>query len=119
MAGFRAERVAEMIHKELAQRLRLDIKDHRITDVSITKVEVTRDLSRATVAWMPLGGGEVSDDMRAGLSSAAKRLRGPIGRALKLRHAPEIVFEYDQFTEDAVRMTQLLDRLSAERDGEE
>jgi ribosome-binding factor A len=116
MPGFRAERVAEMIHRELAQRLRLEIKDPRVSAVSITKVDVTRDLSRAKVSYMPLGGGEVSDDMRDGLLDAAKRLRGPIGRALRLRHAPEIVFEYDQFTEDAVRMTQLLDKLSAERE---
>ena len=116
MAGFRPERVAEMMHKELAQRLRLDIKDHRISDVSITKVEVNRDLSKAFVSFMPLGGGEVSDDMRAGLVNAARRLRGPIGRALKLRHAPEIVFQPDDFTENAVRMTHLLDKLSAERE---
>ncbi len=119
MAGFRAERVAEMIHRELSQRLRLEIKDPRITEVSITKVDVTRDLSRATVSYMPLGGGAVPDEMRAGLGDAAKRLRGPIGRALRLRHAPEIVFEYDKFTEEAVRMTQLLDKLSAEREESE
>ena len=121
MGGYRAERVAEMIHKELAQRLRLELKDPRLEPISITHVKVTRDLSRATVDFMPLGGGEVGADLRDALDEAARTLRGPIGRALRLRHAPEIVFREDTHTEQAIRVTQLLEEIAAERseDGEE
>lgn len=115
MPGHRPARIAEMVHRELAQRLRMDIKDDRITTVSITNVTVTPDLSRAVVHWLPLGGGTPTTDMVEGLASAARRLRGPIGRALRLRHAPELVFEVDTHTEAAVAMTDLLSRMAHER----
>lgn len=115
MPGFRPERVAEMIHRELAERLRSDIKDDRLAALSITLVQVTRDLSRATVSYMPLGGGKPDADFVEALDQAAKKLRGPIGRALRLRHAPELVFEYDEHTDAAFRVTALLDRIGAER----
>jgi ribosome-binding factor A len=106
-----------MIHKELAKRLRLEVKDDRIGDVSITSVEVSRDLKCATITYMPLGGGDPTPEMQEGVELAAKQLRGPIGRALRLRHAPELVFEPDTHTEAAIRVTRLLDRLKAERAG--
>lgn len=121
MPGYRPARVAEMIHRELAQRLQSEIKDPRVQPISITAIDVTRDLSRATVSFMPLGGGAPSDELREGLAAAARQLRGPIGRALRLRHAPELVFTYDDRTDAAIRVTSLLDRLAAERrerDGE-
>lgn len=114
MGGFRAERIAELVHRELATRLVRDVKDSRLEPVSITHVEVTRDLSRATVHYLPLGGGEPSDDLVAALDSAARQLRGPIGRALQTRHAPELVFQVDRHTENAIRMTQLLEEIGRE-----
>ena len=116
MPSYRPERIAEMIHRELAQRLRLEVKDPRVTPISITGVEVTRDLRRAEIAYMPLGGGDVSAELQEGLEEAAKRLRGPIGRALRLRHAPELVFEVDSTTEEAIRVTRLLDELARQRE---
>ena len=68
------------------------------------------------------GGGTPSADLMEGLEVAAKQLRGPIGRALRLRHAPELVFEVDEHLEEAIRVTHLLDRLAEERrerEGEE
>lgn len=115
MPGYRPERVAEMIHRELAERLRSEVKDPRVEPVSITGVTVTRDLSRAEVAFMPLGGGKPSEDLVDGLSAASRQLRGPIGRALRLRHAPELVFVYDEHTDAAFRVTSLLGKLEAER----
>ena len=115
MPGFRPERVAEMIHRELDERLRSEVKDPRVGPVSITKVQVTRDLSRAVISFMPLGGGEPSDDFVEGLDEAARRIRGPIGRVLRLRHAPELVFVYDRTTDEAFHVMGVLDRLTAER----
>jgi ribosome-binding factor A len=121
MPGHRPERVAEMVHRELAERLRTDIKDPRVTPISITRIQVNRDLSRAEVAYLPLGGGRPTEDLSEGLSEAARRMRGPIGRALRLRHAPEIVFTWDADAEEAFRVLGVLDRLRrerAERDGD-
>jgi len=116
MGGFRAERIAELIHGELARRLRVEVKDPRLEPISITAVKVSGDLQHARVRFVPLGGGEASEDLCEALDQASRTLRGPIGRALRLRRAPEIVFEVDRHFEDAVRLTRVLEGLS--RDGE-
>jgi len=119
MGGYRAERVAEMIHRELAQRLLVEVKDPRLVPISITQVRVTRDLSRATVDFMPLGGGEVSAELQQALDETARALRGPIGRALRLHHSPELVFRPDLHTDEAFRVTRILEELAGEPGGEE
>ena len=55
-SGFRPKRVAAQIHRELAQRLRGAISETEWGYISITHVEVSRDLARATISYMPLGG---------------------------------------------------------------
>lgn len=122
MSGWRPERVAEMVHREVAERLRSEVKDPDLVPLSITGVEVTRDLGRAVVRYLPLGGGEVGDPLKEALQRAARQLRGPIGRALRLRTAPELVFVVDTDLERAVRVTSLLDEIGRElrqRDEEE
>ena len=118
-SNYRAERVAEMIHKELAQRLRLEVKDPRVVPISITHIEVNRDLSKAQIRFLPLGGGEASEELLAGLVAAAKQLRGPIGRALRLRHAPELVFVFDEQHGQAMAVSALLGKLAQEREARE
>lgn len=118
MPSFRPQRIAELIHRELAQRLRLEVKDPRIVPISITRIEVTKDLKRADISFMPLGGGAVTEELQEGLDEAARKLRGPIGRALRLRHAPELVFAEDTVTEDAIRVTRLIEELASTRDDE-
>ena len=120
MRGYRAERLAELIHQEVAKRLREDVKDSRLVSVSITHVEVQRDLKRATLHFMPLGGGAVGAELQEALDGAAKQLRGPVGRALRVRHSPELVFVPDAHTEQAVRLTSLLSQIGGElRDRDE
>jgi ribosome-binding factor A len=97
----------------------MEIKDPRLVPVSITHVKVSRDLSRATVSVMPLGGGAMPQEVVDALRDAGKQMRGPIGRALRLRHAPEIVFQTDIHTEQAIKITSLLDQLTADREGRE
>ncbi|MFK7931765.1 MAG: 30S ribosome-binding factor RbfA, partial [Myxococcota bacterium] len=117
MAGYRPQRVAEMIHRELSVRLRDELKDPSFTPVSITHVEVSRDLGSARVSWTPLGGDPPSNELVEAVEAAARRLRGPIGRALRLRHAPDLRFELDVHTDNAVRLTALLGEIGRELDG--
>ena len=119
MPGYRRERIAEMMHRELAVRLPAAMRDQTLPPVSITHVEVSRDLKSADVHFMPLGGGDVSDGLTDALKQAARALRGPIGRALRLRHAPVINFCADQHTEAAVRVMSILEKLERERDDDQ
>ena len=112
MGGYRAERIAEMIHRELATRMRTEVKDAELEPVSITRVQVSGDLSVARISWMPLGGGEPARSLVDAVDRAAKKLRGPIGRALRLRTAPELRFVQDDHTEAAFRVNDLLHQIS-------
>jgi len=114
MPSHRPERVGEMIHRELAQRLLTEVKDPELDPISIISVEMTRDLGRATVRYLPLGGGEASEGLVRALDRVARQLRGPIGRALRLRSAPELVFHYDAEHEQAVRITHLIEQVARE-----
>ncbi|MFZ5480588.1 MAG: 30S ribosome-binding factor RbfA [Myxococcota bacterium] len=107
----RAERVASVIHAELSRMLREEVKDPALGSVSVTAVSVTPDLSVARVRYMPLGGQGDRAVIQAALDAEARKLRGPLGRALGIRHAPEIRFEIDKNVEYAARMDEILKNL--------
>ncbi len=115
MPRYRPERVSEMVHRELASRLLTDIKDPELTPISITRVDMSKDLGRATVWFLPLGGGEVSKSLKEALKRAVKVLRGPVGRSLRLRTAPELHFREDIHHEEAVRVLAILDKIGKDR----
>ena len=105
----RPDRVAEAIREEVASFLQEGAKDPRIIGlVTVTGVDVTRDLRHAKVFVSVMG----SDAERAatfeGLGSVASFLRVRIGKALRLRVAPEIVFQSDESVARAARIEQLL-----------
>ncbi len=97
------------MREEIATFLANDIKDPRILGlVTVTAVEVTRDLRHAKVFVSVLG----SESQRAatfeGLAGVAPHLRGRVGRALRLRAAPEIEFRNDESIAHAAHIEQLL-----------
>jgi ribosome-binding factor A len=108
----RAERVAEAIREEVATFLAEDAKDPRITGlVTVTGVDVTRDLRHAKV-YVSVMGSEVERAATLdGLASVATHLRSRIGRALRLRLAPEISFHLDESIARAARIESLLSQL--------
>jgi len=111
----RSDRVAAAMREEIATFLANDVKDPRIIGlVTVTGVEVTRDLRHAKVFVSVLG----SDTERAatfeGLDNVAPHLRGRVGRALRLRAAPEIEFRNDQSVAHAARIEKLLAQVRGE-----
>ena len=105
----RPDRVAAAIREEVASFLQEGVKDPRIVGlVTVTGVDVTRDLRHAKIFVSVMG----SDAERAatldGLESVASFLRPRIGRALRLRVAPEIQFRTDESIAHATRIEQLL-----------
>jgi ribosome-binding factor A len=108
----RSERVAEGIREEVATFLAEDAKDPRIVGlVTVTGVDVTRDLRHAKVFVSILGSDEERQATLEGLDSAASHLRSRIGRALRLRVAPEITFRYDESIARAAKIEALLAEL--------
>jgi ribosome-binding factor A len=110
----RADRVAEAIREEIATFLAEDAKDPRITRlVTVTGVEVTRDLRHAKVFVSVMGTEAERAQTFEGLASVALHLRPRVGRALRLRLAPEITFVPDQSIERAARIESLLAEIKA------
>ena len=105
----RSDRVAAAMREEIATFLANDVKDPRIMGlVTVTAVEVSRDLRHAKVFVSVLG----SDSQRAatfeGLDAVAGHLRGRVGRALRLRVAPEFSFKNDESIAHAAHIESLL-----------
>jgi len=108
----RTDRVAEAIREEVALYLRHEAKDPRIGFVTVTAVEVTRDLRQAKVFVSAMGSDEERKATFEGLEAVAPRLRGHLGRALRLRSAPEVLFRFDRSVANAARIETLLEALA-------
>jgi ribosome-binding factor A len=105
----RPDRVAEAIREEVATFLNEHVKDPRVRGlVTVTGVDLTRDLRHAKVFVSVLGSDEERAATYEGLASVAAHLRSRVGRALRLRVAPEIVFKEDQSVAHAARIESLL-----------
>lgn len=112
----RAVRVAEGIREVVATFLAEDVKDPRIVGlVTVTGVDVTRDLRHAKVFVSIMG----TDVERAatveGLDSLASHLRSHVGRTLQLRLAPELTFRLDDSIARAARIESLLAQVRDEK----
>jgi len=114
--GGRPERVASDIHAILARTLHEEVKDPRVSDVSITAVRMSRDLSLAHINVVPLGGQGDPARMLAGLEAAAGFLRHAVGQQLRLRHTPELRFHVDDRLDDSLRMATLLTHMEQARE---
>ena len=113
----RPDRVAEAIREEVAGFLADGVKDPRVRGlVTVTGVDVTRDLRHAKIFVSIMGSDAERDETLAGLSAVAAHLRGRVGRALRLRGAPEIAFRPDPSVGYAARIETLLEEVRRERD---
>ena len=107
----RAERVADVIRRELGLLLERDVKDPRVGFVTITRVDLTRDLRNARVAVTILGDAEQRKKSLAGLAAAHGFLRRELAHRLELRHTPEIEFYLDASLESEQRIEELLQQI--------
>ena len=92
----RSEKVAEAIHEEISTLLINGVKDPRVGLVTITSVKLTDDLRHATVYFSVRGGDAERKDGEAGINSAKGFLRREVGKLLRMRYVPEIIFRYDE-----------------------
>jgi ribosome-binding factor A len=104
----RTERLAEEIREEVALLIAGELKDPRIGFVTVTRVEVTPDLRTARIYVGVLGTEKQRTTSLAGLRQGAGFLRRSLGRTLRLRHTPELVFQYDEGLEASDRVAKLL-----------
>ncbi len=105
----RSERLGEEIREEIALIVGRGLKDPRIGFVTITRVSLSGDLRVARVYVGVLGESDQRSETMAGLKSAAGYVRRELGRRVRLRHTPELLFHYDAGLDATERVAQLLD----------
>lgn len=104
----RSERVAGQLRRELAQLVQAEVKDPAVGFVSISDVEVTRDLAHAKVYVTVFNADEAERSIRA-LQRAAGFLRARLGQCMRIRAVPELHFRHDASVETGMRMDALID----------
>lgn len=121
----RTRRVGEQIRRELAELLREELDDPRLTLVSMTSVEVTKDFAYAKVFVTTLGRPEERAELIGLLNQAAPLLRRQLGRRMHIRTVPRLAFVYDEVVEQGARLSSLIsaavaaDEARQEQDGDE
>jgi ribosome-binding factor A len=104
----RAERVGEEIREEVARLLARGVKDPRIGFLTVTRADVTPDLRVARVYVAAMGDEGQRRKSLEGLRRATGYVRRELGRRLRLRYTPEVVFELDTGLDATDRVAQLL-----------
>ncbi len=115
----RPERLGEEIKKTVSEMLlKGDLKDPRFSGmIGISDVEVTRDGSYATlyITCMSYSGRSLTEDEKQGVLDAFDRsqgyIRSTLGKTLKIRYAPALIFKFDSSFEYGARMDRILDGL--------
>lgn len=106
---FRADRAAEAIRMAVSTALRENIRDPRLQSATITRVEVTHDLSFARIFYTVIGEdeNEAQRGAAAGFERALPYLRSIVGEAVPLRTVPELQFRFDRGVENQLRLEEI------------
>lgn len=113
MAGYKTDRVAEDIKREIIAIIRDEIKDPRVQGklLTVVRVEVSGDLSYAKAYISAMEGIEAAKEAVKGLKNAAGYIRREIGQRLRLRKTPEISFIADDSIEHGMSIARMLNDL--------
>jgi len=115
MSTIRQQRVAGLLFEELSIMLNGELSDPRVSLITVTSVELTRDLRNAKVHIFHQNEEFSRKEVLAGLRSATPYLRGELAFRCGLRMVPEVIFYYDDTPERAARIDELLNQIAQER----
>jgi ribosome-binding factor A len=105
----RTERTCKLIQREISGLLEREVSDPRLSRlISVTEVTLSPDLRHAKVFVSTLGSDTNKEDMLRGFNKASGFLRRELAAHLRLRHAPELSFHYDDSIERGVRLLELI-----------
>ncbi len=110
----RALRIADQIQRELADLIRTELKDPRVSMLTLTGVEVTQDYTHANIFYTTLGNESDNFLTNQGLECSAGFLRSHLAHSLRLRVVPQLHFIYDKSVERGTRLSQLIDEAIAQ-----
>lgn len=109
MSNNRKDRVAEEVKKVVSEVVRTEIDDPNLGMVTITDVDMTKELEVATVYFTTLN--ENKEDSEVALNKAKGLVRSAVAKEIRLRKAPEIEFKYDNSIEYGSHIESLLNEI--------
>lgn len=112
--GFsRRDRIAEQIRRELAEIIRLELRDPRVGMISLTEVQVTADYAHAKVFFSSLAGSEQLAALQEGLENASGFLRSELGKRISIHMTPQLHFIFDESLERGAQLSKLISEAAA------
>ncbi len=112
----RIDRVNELMRREISIMLQKDLQDPRLEFVTITHVDVSRDLRYAKVSFSVLGPTDRVQKAQEALEKASGFVRKLVGERIRMRYTPEIHFIYDRSIEYSAQIDAALENLKKELD---
>ena len=103
----RTDRIAAQLRRELGTLVREAVAEHGLPSLSVSDVEVSRDMAHAKVFVTALESERAVEAVK-GLRAVAHEVRFRLARAVKMRHVPELHFHYDDSVDRGERIDQLL-----------
>ncbi len=107
----RADRVKQVIQEEISQILQFEMKDPRLSLLSVTNVELTSDLREAKIYISSLDANIDQKECLAGLRRASGYIRGLLGRRLTIKFIPTLQFYFDDSVAHQERILALIDEI--------
>ncbi len=112
----RSDRVGDMIRQVIGEMLLRELNDPRLESVTLTDVEVSDDLKKATVFFSAMGSQAQQEASLHGLQSAAGYIRKRLGRELRLRFVPDLLFKVDRSFDYGNRIDRLIQTIKEEEE---
>ena len=107
----RADRVSDLLKKEISGLLLREVKDPHIGFITITDVEVSKDLQVAKVYYTILGDEKQLRESAQALNRVSRFIKRQLGKRLRMRYIPDIIFKYDHSLEYGNRIDDILSHL--------
>lgn len=113
----RSHRVGDLIREVICEMLLRDLNDPRLESVTITEVEVSADLKLATVFFSAMGNRSREEASLHGLQSATGYIRKKLGKELRLRYIPDLLFKVDHSFDYGSKIDRVFQTLKEEKNG--
>jgi len=118
--GHRIERVNSLIREEISELLQRQVKDPRLGNfVAVTDVSTSPDLKHAKIFVSRIGSEEEKQETLSVLAAASGFFRNELAKRLRLRHIPELNFQWDDSIEQGDYLLQLIDEVSSDSSAEQ
>ena len=111
----RVQRLNNLIRHEVSELLQRQVKDHRLGNfVAITEVSISPDMRYAKIFVSHIGSEEQKQETMSALASASSFFRRELSKRLRLRHMPELTFQWDDSIERGAHLLELIDQVTTD-----